>query len=152
MIRLSDIPIPLSRSTFTERQSDIPINTNGKASFSEPVTGGTVVYTLQFDADSLKTLILYVNEDFNEESHQNLLALTREIISLAATRGLGAPLEQTNALGWKELIESPLPESGERSIAACRAQWKSQAASATLSYSWTWPGQLILEYRESQSA
>ncbi len=152
MMRLKEIPASITRQAFAEKFSDIPINANGKASFSEPVSGGTVVYTLQFDADSLQTLILYVNEDFNEESHQNVLALTREIIALASKRGLGKPLEETPALAWKELIESPLPESGERLIVACRAQWKSEAATATLVYSWTWPGQLILEYRESQAA
>jgi hypothetical protein len=152
MMRLGDISIPLSRSAFAGKHPDIPINTNGKASFSEPVTGGTVVYTLQFNAQALQELILYVNEDFNEDSHQNLLALTREIVSLASTRGLGAALEETSPLAWKEMIESPLPETGDRSIVACRARWANANTSASLVYAWTWPGQLILDYRESHSA
>jgi hypothetical protein len=148
MIRLSEIPLAVSRADFTRQHPDIPINGNGKASFSETYPGGTIVYTLQFNAASAE-LILYVNEDFNEDSHQHLLALAREIVSLASTRGLGAPLEESKPLAWKELIESPLPETGERSIVACRARWANAKTSASLVYAWTWPGQLVLDYRES---
>jgi hypothetical protein len=70
-------------------------------------------------------------------------------MEIVGARGLGVPAEQTQPLAWKDLIESPLPETGDRSISVLRAAWKTSAAKAIFSYAWTWPGQLILEYRET---
>jgi hypothetical protein len=150
-MRLHDLPLNLSRSDFNQKFAKAIITPKNTAAMSEPITGGVIVYVLQFDAEKLTSLRLTVNEDFNEESYQNLAAVVHEIIKAMPARGYAAPVKTTRQLAWKELIESPLPESGDRSIAAVSSEWNNGTAKANLTFSWTWPGQLLLEFSESQA-
>ena len=148
-MRLHDLPLLLSREEFQKKFSDIILTPKNSAAFSEAITGGVIVYVLQFDAEKLTSFRLTVNEDFNEESYHNLSAATQQIIEAAAQRGFGKATNTTRYLAWKELIESPLPETGDRSIAVVQSEWMNERAKANLSFSWTWPGQLLLEYSEA---
>lgn len=150
-MRLHDLPLQLSRADFNEKFPGVIITPNNTAAMSEAITGGVIVYVLQFDTEKLTSLRLTVNEDFNEESYQNLSAVVQEIMKTMPDRGYAAPVKTSRQLAWKELIESPLPESGDRSIAAVSSEWNNGKSKASLTFSWTWPGQLLLEYGESQS-
>jgi len=67
-------------------------------------------------------------------------------------RGFATSPQETKTLAWKELIESPLPDTGDRSIQVFTAGWHSAGTKAILNFYWTWPGQLNLEYREEPAA
>ena len=123
------------------------------ANFTEETSAGEILYQLTFHNEVLSFLQLSVNGDFNEEGYTQLAAVAQQIIALSAARGTGAPAEQSPLLGWKALIQSPLPDSGrpdERYIPILTAAWHPEGYSASLRYDWTWPGQLYLEYREEQ--
>lgn len=148
-MRLHDLSLLISRSEFQQKFAGVVLTPKNTAAFSEAITGGVIVYVLQFDAEKLTSFRLTVNEDFNEESYHNLSAVTQQIIQAAAQRGFGEAIHTTRYLGWKELIESPLPETGDRSIVVVQNEWKNDKAKANLSFTWTWPGQLLLEYSEA---
>lgn len=121
------------------------------ANFTEDTSAGEILYQLTFRREILSFLQLNINGDFNEEGYSKLAGVAREIIALGALRDIGAPVEQSPLLAWKDLIQSPLPDSGrpeDRFISVLNATWKPDGYKVTLRYDWTWPGQLYLEYRE----
>lgn len=123
------------------------------ATFTENTSAGEILYQLTFRNEILSFLQLNINGDFNEEGYTRLGAVAREIIAQAATRGLGESADESPLLGWKDLIQSPLPDSGrpeDRYIPVLTAAWKPAGYAAHLRYDWTWPGQLCVEYREEQ--
>ncbi len=124
------------------------------ATFTEDTGAGELLYQLTFRNEILSFLQLNINGDFNEDGYTRLGAMAREMIALGPARGLGAPAEQSPLLGWKDLIQSPLPDSGrpdDRYIPILAATWNSPGYRASMRFDWTWPGQLCLEYREEES-
>ncbi len=125
------------------------------ATFTENTSAGEILYQLTFRNEILSFLQLSINGDFNEDGYSKLAGVAREIIAVGALRGIGAPAEESPLLAWKDLIQSPLPDSGrpeDRFIPVLTAAWKPAGYKAALRYDWTWPGQLYLEYREEESA
>lgn len=123
------------------------------ATIHEPVSGGEILYQLTFDANILSILQLSIDADFTENSYKDLLTITDSIVKAQTTRGITAAPENSRRLAWKELIESPLPDSGRadgRFISVEKISWPLDNATAQLTFSWTWPGQLCLGYREEK--
>ncbi|MFO1527983.1 MAG: hypothetical protein U1F16_18570 [Turneriella sp.] len=121
------------------------------ATFTENTDAGEILYQLTFSKEILSFLQLSITGDFQETAYSNLAALAQQTIAAGNTRGIGSPAETSALLSWKELIQSPLPDSGrpdERYITILTATWKLPDYSAYLKYDWTWPGQLNVEYRE----
>jgi hypothetical protein len=122
------------------------------ASFSEHYANCEVLYKLTFAEGKLIFFQISANGDFNEEGYKQLAGLTEEVIASAEARGIAAKAKVSPLLAWKELIESPLPDSGnpaDRYIAIGTAEWAMAGWSINLNFTWTWPGQLYLEYRET---
>lgn len=123
------------------------------ATFSEPTAGGELLYKLTFKNEILHFLQVSMNGDFTQEAHLAISAIAGQIVTTQSSRGIAGTREITPLLAWKELIESPLPDSGrpdERYIRVFSALWTVPDGRAQLSYTWTWPGQLYLEYREEK--
>lgn len=123
------------------------------ATLHEKATGREVLYQLTFDNDALSFLQLNLNGDFIESEYLDLTAIALSLIEAQPSRGIDAAAVESTLMPWKDLIQSPLPESGrpdERYIEAFSVSWPQLGWNISLSYTWTWPGQLTLEYREEK--
>lgn len=124
------------------------------ATFHEPTAAGDLLYQLTFREGVLISLHISFNGDFQKDTHQAISAIAGQIVTAQSSRGVLGAREIAPLLAWKELIESPLPDSGrpdERYIPVFSAKWQNAGWSIELNYTWTWPGQLYLQYREEQN-
>ena len=144
---LEKIPIGMSAADFAAAFAQVK-KSGDAATFTEAVGGGEVFYRLAFKGGKLGHLNLSMNGDFTESAYNDLSIIMKSIIYLQKGRGYPVAPQETKTLAWKELIESPLPDTGDRSIQVFAAGWDSPVAKAILGFSWTWPGQLTLEYKE----
>lgn len=121
--------------------------------FNEPATGSELLHQMTFRDGKLSFLCVSMNGDFTQHMHVAMCAVANAICKAQQKRGIMAPAETSPFLAWKELIESPLPaadRSEERSIRIHSASWDVPGWNIQLNYSWTWPGQLYLTYREEE--
>lgn len=147
---LEKIPVRMSQADFAAQFAHVKV-TNGAATFTEAVAGGEMFYRLLFKADTLASLHLSITGEFTQNAYDDLGVLLKSLIYLQKSRGFSSAPQETGTLAWKELIESPLPDTGnpaDRSIRVFAAGWDIPGTKAILSFSWTWPGQLALEYKE----
>lgn len=122
--------------------------------FSEKLSGREIVYKLTFENDTLALLQVNLNGDFVESEYLDITAIALSLIEAQPARGIDAAAVESTLLPWKDLIQSPLPDSGkpdERYIEALGVSWPVLGWSITMSFTWTWPGQLTLEYREEKN-
>jgi hypothetical protein len=121
--------------------------------FSEKLSGREIVYKLTFENDLLSRVQINLNGDFTESEYLDITAIALSLIEAQAGRGIDATAVESTLLPWKDLIQSPLPDSGkpdERYIEALKVSWPVLGWSISLSFTWTWPGQLTLEYHEAK--
>ncbi len=147
---LEKIPVQMTAAEFAAEFSHVA-KTSDTVVFTETVAGGEMFYRLQFRGDKLAVLSFSVNGDFTQNAYDDLTVLLKSIIYSQKARGFTTAPQETGTLAWKELIESPLPDTGspaERSIPVFHAGWDMPGTKAILSFSWTWPGQLALDYKE----
>ncbi|MBN8219692.1 MAG: hypothetical protein J0L53_02145 [Spirochaetes bacterium] len=144
---LEKIPLGTSEADFLAAFAQVH-QAGEVLTFTETLAGGEIFYRAKSKNGKLAQLSLSMNGDFTESAYNDLTVITKSIIYLQKSRGYPTAPQETKTLAWKELIESPLPDTGDRSIQVFAAGWDSPEAKAILSFSWTWPGQLALEYKE----
>lgn len=118
------------------------------ATFTEAVAGGELFYRLVFKNGMLHSLQVSINGDFTQNTYNDMSAIVKSLIYVQKARGFNPAPQETGTLAWKELIESPLPDTGDRTIQVFNAGWDIPGTRAILSFAWTWPGQLALDYKE----
>lgn len=133
-MQLEKIPIGISEAEFGAAFTQVK-KSGETATFTEAVAGGEVFYRLVFKGGRLGQMTLSINGDFTESAYNDLTAIMKSIIYLQKTRGYPTTPQATKTLAWKELIESPLPDTGDRSIQVFAAGWDSPGAKAILSFS-----------------
>jgi hypothetical protein len=147
---LEKIPVKMAAAAFAAEFSHIK-KTSETVTLTETAAGGEIFYRLVFRDDRLSLLNLSINGDFTQNAYDDLTTLMKSIIYTQKSRGFTTAPQETGTLAWKELIESPLPDTGspaERSIPVFHAGWDMPSTKAILSFAWTWPGQLALDYKE----
>lgn len=147
---LEKIPVKMKDADFVAAFPQVK-QQGETATFTEAMAGGELFYRLVFKNSTLTLLNLSINGDFTQDAYNDLAAIMKSIIYSQNTRGFAAAPQETETLAWKELIESPLPDSGnaaDRSIQVFTAGWDIPGTKAILNFSWIWPGQLALEYKE----
>jgi hypothetical protein len=147
---LEKIPVNITDADFASQFQQIKRN-GDTVTFTEAIAGGTMLYRLVFRNNRLSLLNLSINGDFTQDAYNDLSAILKSIIYTQKTRGFTNAPQETGPLAWKELIESPLPDTGspaERSIQIFNAGWDIPGTKAILNFAWIWPGQLSLDYKE----
>lgn len=147
---LEKIPVRMPHADFAAQFAHVKM-AGDAATFPEAAAGGELFYRLVFKEGILASLKLSIEGDFTQNTYDDLGVILKSLIYTQKARGFATAPQETGTLAWKELIESPLPDTGnpaDRSIRIFAAGWDIPGTKAILSFSWIWPGQLALEYKE----